>query len=54
MILEGVLAELQALDVNLVKQETSLVELEDICRNPVFKLLCEICGVLNPEKARKK
>jgi len=53
MILDGLLEELRSMDVGTVKHETTLTELEALCRNPVFRMLCEICMVLDPPKARK-
>jgi len=50
-VFEDLLAALQLMSTQDVKQAT-LDELEDVCKNPVFRFLCEICDVLHPRKEK--
>lgn len=50
---DDLIAALELMGVADVRQAT-LDEIEDVCKNPVFRLLCEICEVLHPRKERKK
>jgi len=50
---EDLLAAFELLGVADVRA-ASLDEIEDLCKNPVFRLLCDLCDVLHPRKASKK
>jgi len=43
---------LEAISAQDVRSAT-LDEIEDLCRNPVFRILCDLCDVLHPEKVKK-
>ncbi len=49
---EDLLASLELLSASDVRQ-ASLDEINDVCKNPVFQLLCDLCEVLHPRKASK-
>ncbi len=34
-------------------RSASLNEIDDLCKNPVFRLLCELCDVLHPRTQKK-
>jgi len=53
MILEPLLEELRTLSTSDVKREASIDEIDDVCKNPVFQLLCDLCEVLHPKKESK-
>ena len=49
---DGLLAELELLSRNDIRQ-ASLDELDDVCKNPVFRILCDLCEVLHPKERKK-
>jgi len=49
---DDLLEALQQITPSDVRQST-LDEIEDVCRNPVFRLLCDLCDVLHPRSAKK-
>lgn len=53
MILEPLLEELRTLSTSDVKREASIDEIDEVCRNPVFQLLCDLCEVLRTQKDPK-
>jgi len=50
---DDLLDDLAALSTADVRQAT-LDEIEDLCKNPVFRLLCDLCDVLDPRPARER
>ncbi len=44
---DALLEDLEALTTADVRS-ASLDEIEDLCKNPVFRLLCDLCDVLHP------
>ena len=49
---DDLIADLELLSTGDVRSAT-LLEIDELCKNRVFQLLCEICDVLHPRKARK-
>jgi len=50
---DDLLDSLAALSVADVRS-ASLDEIEDVCKNPVFRLLCDLCDILHPQKSRRR
>ncbi len=48
----NLLEDLQAMDSADV-QSATLDELEEVCRNPVFRLLCDVCDALKRKEPKK-
>jgi len=49
---DDILDAFAALSTTDVRQ-ASLDEIDDLCRNPVFRLLCDLCDVLHPRTQKK-
>ena len=49
----NVIEDLEAMDKGDV-QSATLDELEEICKNPVFRLLCEVCDALRRKGKEEK
>jgi hypothetical protein len=50
-MLDDLLSSFQALDKAAIEQST-LEELEDVCKNPVFRMLCDICNAMYPKQRK--
>jgi len=50
-VFENLLEDLQLLSAHDVRT-ARLDEIEELCKNPVFRLLCDLCDVLHPRKAK--
>ncbi len=48
----NLLEDLQMMDSADV-QSATLDELEEVCRNPVFRLLCDVCDALKKREEKK-
>ena len=49
---DEVLDALDAIGTQEVRTAT-LNEIADLCKNPVFRILCDLCDVLHPRKVKK-
>jgi len=50
---DDLLEDLAAIGTQDVRQ-ASLDEIEDLCKNPVFRILCDLCDVLEPRRGKKR
>jgi len=52
-MLEHLFEELAALTPAEVREGISIQEIDDLCHNKVFRLLCDLCNAIHPPEGIK-